>query len=185
MVSFIRELRWTSNELLDDLIAYAANPHLETEIWYSWYKFMNCILYHPWYALVRGIRNMWYWIGYIWSNDVFDHRHLHDMIDKQLVLMEKFWKGPNPYAMKKNQIAKRIAWTRRLYQLHMDEYYSMKHFMENNDGWEDFPNNTCKNTMTDEEFAIHKVETNKAYEMDEKVWKLYIKNLERSREWWD
>lgn len=179
MKTFLRELKWTSNHLMDDLIAFVANPNNNYDLDYTWYKFMNCILYHPWYTLVRGMRNIRYFFTTIWCVDVWDSHYLHDLMDKQIATMEKFWYSDNTNIMRANQIAKRITWTRKLYSLYKDEYYTMKCFHEfhGDDFWD--------KELSKEERESYFIASQEAHDKDMKVWKLYIKNLERSREWSD
>jgi hypothetical protein len=173
------------------------------DFYYHWRGLWNHIIFHPWYCLKRGIRNLCIWFPVVWGNDVFDHYFLTNMMDKQLAEMETFWKSDLPHTKGQEHIAKRISWTRKLYRLWMDDFYSMKQYHEHKLKYPESVDKfigsdpcafdeygiptlfRCKQTMSEIEQEEYRVTSLEAHKKDEKVFKLYMKNLARMRNWWD
>jgi len=198
---FFWQVNYAFKHLVDEILIKIKHPKRECDIKYYVYGIFDLFIFHPWYCLTRGITNLFRWFKLIWSIDVFDQEYLYDLMDKQLEQMEIFWKSNYPNSCGKKHKAKRIAWTRKLYNLHKEEYYVMKHYDEfhnfnylstgiksNVVKYDEFGVailSQIENKFTDEQAEIYREGSNRAYEMQEKVWNLYIKNFSRSREWWD
>jgi hypothetical protein len=140
-MSFFRELYFAIEYICEDVVLFCKYPKRRNEIDYHWYKLWDLLIFHPWYALKRGLKNYWNWAGMIWGLDVWDHFFLTEMMDKQLEGMEKFWKDQADEEREKwadshekgwrcqyRRIHKRIKWTRRLMFMWKDEHYAMKHY---------------------------------------------------------
>jgi len=202
-MGYFRDIKYEAESVFDELVLLAKHPTRKTtrhDLSYHWYKLCNALYGHPWYCLKRGITNIVKWFPVIWRNDVFDHCYLLDIIDKQLDEMEKFWYSDNPHVMKQEQVAKRITWTRKLLKMHRDEHYTVNWYYEHK---AKFPSTMFEGSEphTTDEFGIvtsyicrpmgeeernhYRSGIDKAIIMDEKVYRLFIKNLSKLREWWD
>lgn len=200
-MQFFRDIRYETKWLIEELIIKIKHPTRKGEASYHAWKLYRTIIGHPWYCLKRGIRNLWVWFPLIWRNDVFDHQYLMNLMDKQLSEMEDFWKSDYPNVRAQPHIRKRITWTRKLMSMTIDEHYSMKyfyHFHSIRGGFKEWQSVACAwdeygiptmfesiETMSEEDKAEYRAGSAKAHEMDKKVWKLFIKNMSRMREWWD
>lgn len=201
---YFRDIRFETVRLFEELVLLVKHPTREAtrrDIAYHWYRLCNDVYGHPWYCLKRGVTNLIKWFPLIWKNDVFDHCYLLDVVDKQLDEMEKFWYSDNPHVMKKEQVAKRITWTRKLLKMYRDEYYTMKAYDTYKEKYpgdmfrdsepcdvDDFGvvlTYRCTPTMKDNEREFYRGLMDPAQVKDEKVFKLFISNFSRLRNWWD
>lgn len=198
------DIRWFCEEI-SILIKYPTRKASWQELNYHIWKLWNHAVGHPWYALKRGIRNLWVWFPIIFKNDVFDHFYLEDLIDKQLSEMETFWYSDYPHVTKQKHIAKRITWIRKLLKMYREDHYTMIDYYEREAKFpkskehglfgKSVPATTdefgvvtsylCVDERTDEEKEDYRTKAKIAREKDEKVFKLFIKNLSRYREFWD
>lgn len=217
---FFRSVGYEIKWILEELIILAKHPTRKAtyhSISYHWYKLWDTIIFHPWYCLKRGIKNIFRWFPIIWRNDSWDYFFLCDMMDKQLKDMEHLWETmyvkeerkweaqPNGgcekgFRCQHRRILKRIRWTRKLMNMWREEYYAIK--------WYDYHHSkfperglfasdevakydeygvpvlyTCK-PMPEDEREHYRSGSDKAREMDEKVFKLWQKNLGFIRNWW-
>jgi hypothetical protein len=206
------ELKWIAEEIII-LIKHPTRKASRNDISYHWYKLWDNIIFHPWYCLTRGIKNIYIWGALIWKLDYWDHFYLEDMIDKQLEEMEKLWEkqyAPRDreyfdtmdkgYRCQHIRIWKRIRWTRKLMRMYRDEHYSMLAYDEHRKA---FPNrDILKSTphtvdeygivtsyicdpMTEDESKHFRNTSGPARLKDEKCFKLFIKNFSNLRNWWD
>lgn len=186
-------------EEIDILYEHPTRKMSRVEVKYHFFKLINEFCY-PWYCLKRGIGNFVHWFGVIWRTDVFDHSYLLNIMDKQLEDMEEFFYSENTHLEGAKQRAKRIRWTRKLLAMHQDEHYNMKHYDEHHAKYGDIQRESkvikedeygipllysWESNESEEQWEEYRVGMLKAREMDEKVWKLFIKNFARCREWWD
>jgi len=184
MVAFRRawyEIVWMCEELWI-LAKHPSRKVSHSELKYHWFK-------------------LWRRKGIIWKLDVWDQYYLLSLIERQLKDMLDFWEGPNPMSCGAKRNAKRIRWTLRLLEMHQEETYTMRNYLEM-EAKHDQPNDMkfepskkdeygidvlfkMINTRTEEQNAEYRSGSRKATEMDEKVWRLFIKNLGHMRHWWD
>lgn len=217
-MAFFRSIYFDTKYLTQDIILLMKHPTRKatrTDIKYHFNSLCNDIVFHPWYCIKRGIKNLIKWFPLIWRNDIWDYYFMLDMMDKQLSYMEKFWakeareerKPGNGDTHEKGwrcqyrRIWKRIKWTRKLMNMWREEFYIMK--------WYDFHHSkfperepfekdesltkydefgvpilyTCK-PMSDEERVHYNSGSDKARDKDEKVFKLWQKNMGFIRQWW-
>lgn len=200
---FFRELYFEVKYLFEEIFLACKHPSRKAtyeDIWSHWRKIWRILIFHPWYCLKRGIRNLCIWFPIIWSNDSWDYLFLIDMMDKQLSEMEKFWHSYSPVVMKKNHIAKRITWIRKLQKMWREDYYSTKAYEEHERmfGISKFESEVCKtdeygipvlykmiDNKTEEQKKEYRNMMDVAYKKDEKVFKLWIKNFSKVRMFWD
>jgi hypothetical protein len=194
------EFKWMFEELFV-LLKHPSRKASKQDAYRHWCKIWDELVFHPWYALKRGVRNFWIWKGIIWNTDVFDHDYLLRIMDKQLEEMQRFFEGPNTMSASAKRDAKRIKWTRRLLEMHRDETYAVKNYLEMQEKHgvkNDLESEVCQvdsygipvlysliDKRTEEQNEEYRVGMYKAAAMDEKVWKLFIKNLGHMRGWWD
>lgn len=188
-------------EEIDILYEHPTRKMSRVEVKYHFLKLIDEICY-PWYCLKRGVRNFKRWFTTIWGLDVYDHSYLFNVIDKQLEDMEEFFAGDKTHCCGANHRAKRIRWTRKLLKMHRDETYNMKHYEAHSAKYGRLFDRHESKVVKEDEYGIpllYSWECNdteeereeyrqgmlKARDMDEKVWKLFMKNLSRCREWWD
>lgn len=198
-MQYFREIYFETKYLIQELMILIEHPTRKAsreDVVYHLHKLWRASIGHPWYCLKRGITNLIKWFPIIWRTDIFDHCYLTEIMDKQLSEMEKFFASDHPAAVDHKHIAKRIAWTRKLYKMWCDEHYTMKYWDSHG-----FPESlglkfevaqvdsygiplTYKSSF-DQKKGLDKEAMTKAYEKDQKVYKLYIKNLAKMRDWWD
>lgn len=148
---WLRSLRFEIKYLIKELVLLVKHPTRKAtyrDISYHWYKIWDILIFHPWYCLKRGVRNIYNWGWEIWSLDSWDYSFLCNMIDHQLKDMEELWeskyvKKEREYEAKNKadgnngedhigwrcqhrRIWKRIRWTRKLMQMWRDEHYTMQ-----------------------------------------------------------
>ncbi len=214
---FFRELKFEAKYFLLELILAIKHPSRKqtySDMYYHWYKFWDTLIFHPWYQLKRGIKNLFKWFKIIWKNDIFDYYFLVKMMDKQLKDMEIFWEKQAKteregdyqhevgWRCQYRRIYKRIKWTRRLMKMWMDEHYSMIAYEENKTIFPREPSlfehdeeDTVRDEygvpilytckpMSEECADDHRLRIDKARKMDEKCLKLWTKNLQHIQGWW-
>lgn len=197
-MQYFRNIRFNIKYLFEEILLKIKHPKRNGELWYYCYKLWDDLL-DPYYYTVRGVKNLFVWFKTIWFIRTFDQWYLLKIMDKQLSEMEKFWHSGNSHVVGDKHIAKRITWTRKLLKMHFDEYYISKLYNECHDNkpnffeskvvsCDEFGVPSCYqmiDTRTEEQKYKFRTGMDKAHKMDEKVWKLFIKNFSRCREWWD
>ena len=212
-----RSLYFDTKHLMEELalfVKYPTRKATRRDIKQYFGSICNTIIFHPWYCLKRGIRNLYKWFPIIWNNDCWDYFFLCDMMDKQLKEMEDFWvkkakeernkwgkTNEKGWRCQYRRIWKRIRWTRKLMEMWREEYYTMKwydyhhskfperSFLEKNESLTKYDEYgvpilyTCK-PMPEDERKHYRSGSDKAREMDEKVFKLWYNNLRFIRHWW-
>ena len=203
-MGYFRELRFETKYLFEELMILIKHPDRQLsriEVKLHIYKIFRLLTFdHARYCLKRGIRNLWVWFPIIWKNDCWDHTYLTELMDKQMKEMEEFFLSGTPMSMRAKRDGKRIRWARKLYKLWKDEYYVMTWYDYHNSKfphenmWEiestqydsyGIPISYQTKSMTDEESEHYRSGSTIAHKKDEKVFKLYMKNLAYLRNWWD
>ena len=219
-MGFFRSVAFDVKYLIRDIGTLIKHPTREmsrVEVKYGFSKLYNHIIGHPWYALKRGIRNLWIWFPTIWRNDSWDYCFMLNMMDKQLKEMEELWeskyvKREREYRKEADvdmigwrcqhaRIWKRIRWTRKLMAMWRDEHYAMKWYdihskkfprakiLERDDSLTKYdeygiPILFTAKPMPEDEKEHYRSGSEKARLMDEKCFKLWVKNLGYVRNWW-
>jgi len=205
-MAFFREIYFEVKWMFEEVVILCKHPSRKaswTDLKYHWSKLMSVLFFHPWYCLKRGIRNLCIWFPLIWRNDCWDYFQLMELIDKQLKEMEDFWKKGDTMSVGAYHYGKRIAWTRKLMKMWRDEYYVMQHYDEYTTRYPKQRNMFDKsvpstideygivtsyrlvNDSTEEQTQWYRETSEIARKKDEKVYKLWLKNFGRVREWWD
>lgn len=141
---FIRNIRFEIKWMIEDLTILVKHPTREMswfELKHHWLKLWDHIIFHPWYCLKRGIRNLYKWFTTIWGNDCWDARFMQDFVFKQLTEMETLWREvyvprerewvakdgmEKGFRCQHRRIWKQIRWAKILLQMHFNEHYAMK-----------------------------------------------------------
>jgi len=195
------ECKWMSDEVAI-LIKHPSRKESWSDLKYHWKKLWGHIIFHPWYCLKRGVKNLYTWFPIIWRTDVYDHSYLLDIMDQQMKDMEEFFFSEHTWAISSKRTAKQIRWTRRLLELWRTEHYTMleydKHKLKFPDAikgilesepcaFDEYGIPTlykCKELPEDDlvDFKNHIAIGRK---MEEKCKKLLFKNLAKIDRWWD
>lgn len=204
MSQFCRNIYFDTKYLLGEVVILIKHP-TRTASWqelkHHWLKIWDHIIFHPWYSLKRGVRNLVKWFPIIWGNDCWDYSFLCNLMDKQLKEMENFFYSEDTHIMSAKRYGRQIRWTRKLMNMWREEYYSMKSMDEYRSRYPKqnefnlIPHRLDEfgipisyingNIRTEEEKAILIKFLDEGREKDEKVFKLFIKNLSNIRGWWD
>lgn len=147
---FFRDIRFELKYMFDELILIIKHPTRKashTDFKYHWSRLCDTIIFHPWYCLKRGLRNIYIWFPTIWGNDSWDYSYLCNMMDLQMKEMEDLWLKtylkderkdrddpdgcPVGWRCQHHRKWKRIKWSRKLMQMWRDEHYTMKAYYEN------------------------------------------------------
>ena len=199
---FFRSLYFDIKYFFEEiLLAFKHPTRVETykDMYRHWRDIWSTLIFHPWYCLKRGICNLIHYFTIIWSTDVYDHTYLTELMDKKMEEMEKFFQSNKTHLMNAKRVAKQIRWTRKLYDMYCNDYYSTLWHEEHTKKFktELFKSKPCRwdeygvptlfecEPMSQEASEHYKSGSNKAFEKDKKVFKLFIKNLSKLQGWWD
>jgi hypothetical protein len=214
-MGFFRDIYFECKWMLEEIVIIIKHPTRKAsyfDLKHHWSSLWGHIIFHPWYCLKRGIRNIYIWFPTIWRNDCWDHFYLLNMMEIQLKEMEDFWatKAPEERDSEPNEkgwrcqhrnIYKRIKWTRKYMNMWRDEHYSMEAYYAHKKACPNEPemfehqkvnydsfgipiSYECK-PMSEEGREDFSTRSAKAHKMDEKVFKLWLKNLSKIKNWWD
>lgn len=203
-MSLFRNIYFDTKYLFRDIDILFKHP-TRTASWkdlkYHWLKLWDTIIFHPWYCLKRGIRNIFVWFPIIWGNNCWDYSFLCNLMNKQMKEMEDFFYSDNTHIINAKRYGRQIRWTRKLMDMWREEYYTMKSMDEyhrlypKQNRWNFEPHTTDGygivtsyingNKKSDEEKEVFGRLMDEGREKDEKVFKLFIKNLSNLRGWWD
>jgi len=205
-MSFFRELKFEVKYFFEELFILMKHPSRKMsriEVKLHWWKIWNILIFHPWYCIKRGVRNLYIWFPLIWKNDVWDYIFLINMMDMQMKEMQDFFLSDKPVVLKAKHVGKRIAWTRKLMDMWREEHYTMLEYEKHK---AKFPNEPSmfdhdEEDITKDEYGIpvlyrckpqslecsfdFKEHSKRGRKMDAKCKALWLKNLNKIDQWWD
>ena len=203
---YFKRIYYETKYLIQELFLLIKHPTRKAtylDIKYHWLKLWDELLFDHIYSFKIGCKNLISWFPVIWSTRNWDYTYLLLVMDKQMESMEKFFLSDKTVTLHAKQRGKRIKWCRKLQNMWYDEYYTMNEYEKHK---AKFPNEPSmfdhdEEDITRDEYGVpvlyrckpHSLECSNDFRVhseigrakDEKVFKLWVKNLSKIKDWWD